>query len=86
MQPIVKTLKEQCDLFIEISDYDQKNVENLYDDNNLLFTGNAQKPAYDYLSKVESLDDFTQFDSYRFEQSKTSQNPSRIYTPNTLVL
>jgi len=76
-------LCEQFDLFLHLDKFSQELIDECFEDNNLFFSGCAQPQAFNYLTEEDLLDDFTMFESYKYEQQKDDVE-ERIYAPNVL--
>lgn len=78
-------LKEETDLFIKVDEFCEEFIDTFYDDANFLFSGKCQKEAFNYLKANDLLDDYTLFESFRFELKK-SDDEVRIYYPNCVKI
>jgi len=80
---VCEQLGEQFDLFLHLDEFNQELIDECFEDNNLFFSGDAQTQVFNYLKDEDLLDDFTLFESYKFEQQKDDVE-ERIYAPNVL--
>jgi len=73
-------IKEETDIFIKVDEFIEEIIDNYYEDANFLFSGECQLEAFNYLKANNLLDDYTLFESFRFELRK-SDDEVRIYFP-----
>lgn len=78
-------IKEQFEVYLNISVFNKEQTEELYHGSKLFFTGQAQKDAFAYLKTNKLLDEYTTFDSYLYERKKNN-NEIRVYNANMISL
>lgn len=78
-------LKEQCEIYLNVQEFNYEQIDMLYEDSKIYFSGDCQKEVFEYLEGKDMLDEFTIFDSYRYEMMKGNQD-HRIYTPKLFHL
>lgn len=72
-------------MYLIITRFNEIQIETLYEESNLFFTGESEREAFKYLKSTDRLDEYTIFDSYAYELQKAPKE-SRVYKANMVTI